>query len=84
MVYKFYISKIISPIPPSGNLTLTIDTDSCLGKLNEVNYLEHVQAFISLKASRRGDTVIFLTSPLGTRFDKNPIVLILLKFINFS
>jgi len=55
------------PIPPSGNLTLTIDTDSCLGKLNEVNYLEHVQAFISLKASRRGDTVIFLTSPLGTR-----------------
>jgi proprotein convertase subtilisin/kexin type 2 len=32
-----------------------------------VNYLEHVQSFISLKASRRGDTVIFLTSPLGTR-----------------
>jgi proprotein convertase subtilisin/kexin type 2 len=48
-------------------LTLTIDTDSCLGKPNEVNYLEHVQAFISLKSSRRGNTVIFLTSPLGTR-----------------
>jgi proprotein convertase subtilisin/kexin type 2 len=48
-------------------LTLTIDTDSCANKPNEVNYLEHVQAFISLKSSRRGDIVIFLTSPLGTR-----------------
>jgi subtilisin-like proprotein convertase family protein len=38
-----------------------------LNKPNEVNFLEHVQAFITLKASRRGDTVIFLTSPLGTR-----------------
>jgi proprotein convertase subtilisin/kexin type 2 len=38
-----------------------------MNKPNEVNYLEHVQAFISLKSSRRGDTVIFLTSPLGTR-----------------
>ena len=46
---------------------MTIDTDSCLGKPNEVNFLEHVQAFISLKSTRRGDTVIFLTSPLGTR-----------------
>lgn len=46
---------------------MTIDTDSCKGKPNEVNYLEHVQAFVTLKASRRGDTVMFLTSPLGTR-----------------
>ena len=48
-------------------MTLTIDTDSCANKPNEVNYLEHVQAFISLRASRRGDVVMFLTSPLGTR-----------------
>jgi proprotein convertase subtilisin/kexin type 2 len=48
-------------------LTLTIDTDSCAGKPNEVNYLEHVQAFLTLRSSRRGDIVIFLTSPLGTR-----------------
>jgi proprotein convertase subtilisin/kexin type 2 len=59
--------NIISEIPPSGNLTLTIDTDSCSGKPNEVNFLEHVQAFISLKATKRGETVIYLTSPLGTR-----------------
>lgn len=38
-----------------------------MNKANEVNFLEHVQAFITLKASRRGDTVIYLTSPLGTR-----------------
>jgi proprotein convertase subtilisin/kexin type 2 len=59
--------KTSHKIPSDGNLTLTIDTDACLNEPNEVNYLEHVQAFISLKASRRGDTVIFLTSPLGTR-----------------
>lgn len=59
--------KTSHKIPSDGNLTLLIDTDACLNEPNEVNYLEHVQAFISLKASRRGDTVIFLTSPLGTR-----------------
>jgi proprotein convertase subtilisin/kexin type 2 len=50
-----------------GNLTLTIDTSSCKNETNEVNYLEHVQAFITLKSRRRGDTIIYLTSPLGTR-----------------
>lgn len=65
--FKIFFLLYKSQIPSSGNLTLTIDTDSCIGKPNEVNYLEHVQAFISLKSSRRGDTVIFLTSPLGTR-----------------
>lgn len=63
----FVMKNVSSPIPSSGNLTLTIDTDACAGKPNEVNYLEHVQAFISLRSSRRGDTIIFLTSPLGTR-----------------
>ena len=29
--------------------------------------MEHVQAFITLKAKRRGDTIIYITSPLGTR-----------------
>lgn len=54
-------------IPESGNLTLTIDTTACSGEENEVNYLEHVQAFISLKSSKRGNTIIYITSPLGTR-----------------
>lgn len=41
------------------NLTVT----ECSG----VNFLEHVQAKISLSSSRRGDIQIYLTSPAGTR-----------------
>ena len=48
-------------------MILTIDTNACKDTKDEVNYLEHVQAFLTLKSSRRGNTVIFLTSPLGTR-----------------
>jgi len=33
----------------------------------EVNYLEHVQAHVTLESSRRGDLSIYLTSPHGTR-----------------
>jgi proprotein convertase subtilisin/kexin type 2 len=55
------------PIPEKGTLKLTINTDACKNTKDEVNYLEHVQAFITLKSSRRGNTVIFITSPLGTR-----------------
>jgi proprotein convertase subtilisin/kexin type 2 len=54
-------------IPKEGSLKLTINTDACKNTNDEVNYLEHVQAFITLKSSRRGNTVIFITSPLGTR-----------------
>ncbi len=54
-------------IPEKGSLKLTINTDACKNTKDEVNYLEHVQAFITLKSSRRGNTVIFITSPLGTR-----------------
>lgn len=45
---------------------LKIDTDACEGQDNQVNFLEHVQSFISLKATRRGDVTIYLTSPMGT------------------
>lgn len=34
--------------------------------LGQVNFIEHVQAFISIRASRRGDIVMFLTSPMNT------------------
>nr|CAG4643076.1 EOG090X02T5 [Ilyocryptus agilis] len=55
------------PIPSNGSLVLTLDTRSCQGSETEVNYLEHVQAVISLNATRRGDVEMFLTSPMGTR-----------------
>lgn len=51
------------PIPPRRNVTFQLKVDHCKG----VNYLEHVQARITLTTQRRGDIVIYLTSPSGTR-----------------
>lgn len=50
----------------SQPLSLTIHTNACMGEPNQVNYLEHVQAYITVKASRRGDVNIFLVSPMNT------------------
>lgn len=52
-----------------GNQTLflTIDTNACAGTATEVNFIEHIQAVITLNSTRRGDVTIFLTSPMGTR-----------------
>ncbi|XP_046641856.1 neuroendocrine convertase 2-like [Daphnia pulicaria] len=55
------------PIPTNGSLILTLDTRSCQGSETEVDYLEHVQAVISLNTTRRGEVEMFLTSPMGTR-----------------
>ena len=52
-----------------------METDACVGTDTEVNYLEHVQAVITLNSSRRGAIQIFLTSPSSTR------LVIKLKFI---
>ncbi|XP_041981078.1 furin-like protease 1 isoform X2 [Aricia agestis] len=50
-------------IPPRSSITVQLDVGACAG----VNYLEHVQARVSLSAARRGDLRIALTSPAGTR-----------------
>nr|XP_026493492.1 furin-like protease 1 isoform X2 [Vanessa tameamea] len=50
-------------VPPRSSITLQLDVGACPG----VNYLEHVQARVSLSAARRGDLRIALTSPAGTR-----------------
>jgi proprotein convertase subtilisin/kexin type 2 len=57
----------IRPIPEGKSLFLTIETTSCAGTDTEVNYLEHVQAVITLNSTRRGDVELFLRSPMGTR-----------------
>ncbi|XP_067942280.1 neuroendocrine convertase 2-like [Watersipora subatra] len=44
-----------------------VSTSGCEGQDNQVNYLEHVQVFVTVNASRRGNIVMFLTSPMGTR-----------------
>jgi len=54
-------------IPMDKSLFLTIDTNACAGMETEVNYLEHVQAVVTLNATRRGAVQIFLRSPMGTR-----------------
>ncbi|XP_075979647.1 furin-like protease 1 isoform X2 [Anticarsia gemmatalis] len=51
------------PVPPRSSVTLQLDVVACPG----VNYLEHVQARVSLSAARRGDLRIALTSPAGTK-----------------
>ncbi|VVD02084.1 unnamed protein product, partial [Leptidea sinapis] len=50
-------------VPPRSSISLQLDVGTCPG----VNYLEHVQARVSLSAARRGDLRIALISPAGTR-----------------
>jgi proprotein convertase subtilisin/kexin type 2 len=53
-------------IPADGNLMLELNTDGCVGTATEINYLEHVQAVVTLNSIRRGDTTLYLISPNGT------------------
>ncbi|KAL7053808.1 hypothetical protein AAHC03_026757 [Spirometra sp. Aus1] len=48
-------------------IQLELYTESCKSNPNsQVNFIEHVQAFISVRSTRRGDLVMFLTSPMNT------------------
>lgn len=42
-------------------------SNGCSGTAAEIRYLEHVQLLISLDYTRRGDLVVYLTSPMGTK-----------------
>merc|ERR1712099_48522 len=59
--------KTVRAIPSDKSLFLTLETTGCAGTETEVNYLEHVQALITLNTTRRGDVEVFLRSPMGTR-----------------
>lgn len=48
------------------DLVVMMNTSACAGTDNAVNYLEHVQARISLKFQPRGNLRITLISPSGT------------------
>ncbi|KAI6179775.1 Proprotein convertase subtilisin/kexin type 6 [Aphelenchoides besseyi] len=55
-------------IPNANRLHLQMFTTACAGDTsNEVKYLEHVQAIITLNVLKRGDVQVYLTSPSGTR-----------------
>ena len=54
-------------IPSGGSVSLDLSTDGCAGsEENRIRKLEHVQMNITLKATRRGDISLRLTSPSGT------------------
>ncbi|NP_001191402.1 furin-like prohormone convertase precursor [Aplysia californica] len=55
------------PLASGNKFSSQVLTNGCVGTSTEVNYLEHVQARISLTHSQRGSVVIYLTSPSGTR-----------------
>ena len=46
---------------------VSMRSDGCSGTINAVNHLEHVQCKISLHYIPRGNIMIILTSPSGTR-----------------
>lgn len=48
-------------------MTVPLHASGCPGTKDEVRYLEHVQLLISLDYTRRGDLVMYLTSPMGTK-----------------
>lgn len=50
-------------IPSKNHITLQLTVKHC----SNVNYLEHVQAKITLTSQRRGDIQLYLRSPAGTK-----------------
>ncbi|XP_037816406.1 furin-like protease 1 isoform X2 [Lucilia sericata] len=55
-----HVDKVI---PPKGHITLQLSVKNCLN----INFLEHVQAKITLTSQRRGDIQLNLISPAGTK-----------------
>ena len=58
--------SIFREIPDNGYEEY-LDIQACAGTDTAINYLEHVQAKMTIQSKRRGDLVITLTSPMGTR-----------------
>ncbi|KAK2161976.1 hypothetical protein LSH36_107g13013 [Paralvinella palmiformis] len=54
-------------IPANSVVSFPLESNGCHGTSEEVVYLEHVQAVVTLGASKRGQVKISLTSPAGTR-----------------
>jgi len=47
-------------------LEIVMTTDGCLGQLNEINFLEHVQVILDMEYTKRGDLSIDLQSASDT------------------
>ena len=63
-------SKEVSPnvtVKPGHKVTSSVTTTACAGTGDDIQYLEHVQAVVTLKYAPRGDLHLILVSPSGTR-----------------
>uniref|UniRef100_A0A6J0SNP4 Proprotein convertase subtilisin/kexin type 4 isoform X1 n=1 Tax=Pogona vitticeps TaxID=103695 RepID=A0A6J0SNP4_9SAUR len=64
---KCLIRIVYKPVAISSRLVISENvTPACQGGTKAIRSLEHVQAQLSLRYSRRGDLFISLTSPMGT------------------
>lgn len=59
----FFLSR--RSIAPKSYIVISLKVQN--KQCESVNYLEHVQAKITLTSPRRGDLQIYLTSPAGTK-----------------
>lgn len=67
-ILELCVLVLFRGIPINGKLEVSLDSDGCRSSpYSRVVYLEHVQAVVTLAASRRGEVEVFLTSPQGTR-----------------
>ena len=60
-------SELKLPETAGQSVSTSMVSDGCAGTLNVVNHLEHVQCKISLTFVPRGNLMMVLTSPSGTR-----------------
>lgn len=61
------VPNMIIPDTVGHPATVNAKSDGCVGTLNEVRFLEHVQCKVSLRYYPRGNVMVALTSPAGTR-----------------
>jgi furin len=63
-------------IPARSNQMFSLDLTECEDvddPAHEVNYIEQVQAFVTLSTDRRGEIEIFLYSPSNTKTQLLPV-----------
>lgn len=58
---------MLSDLSTGNPIQIDVKSTGCVGeKDNHIRYLEHVQLFMTIEYSRRGDLHINMTSPQGT------------------
>ncbi|XP_013385103.1 neuroendocrine convertase 2-like [Lingula anatina] len=54
-------------IDSKSTISMTMSTSACQNTENRIDHLEHVEVYVRLNTSRRGDIQLTLISPAGTR-----------------